>query len=52
MQISRHVLLYAELVECSDVTYIDSLGKIYSLLKTMEIMRGSWKLGSIISALD
>lgn len=33
MQISRHVLLYTELVECSDVTDIDSLGKIYSLLK-------------------
>ena len=33
MQIRRHVLLYTELVECSDVTDIDRLGKIYSLLK-------------------
>jgi hypothetical protein len=33
MQIRRHVLLYTELVECSDVTDIDCLCKIYSLLK-------------------
>jgi len=33
MQIRRHVPLYSELVECSDVTDIDRLGKIYSLLK-------------------
>ena len=33
MQIRRHVLPYTELVECSDVTDIDRLGKIYILLK-------------------
>jgi hypothetical protein len=33
MQIRRHVLLSTELVECSDVTDIDRLGKIYSLSK-------------------
>jgi hypothetical protein len=33
MQIRRRVLVYTELVECSDVTDIDRLGKIYNLLK-------------------